>query len=99
MFKEAYLVGQVLDKQLPDTYLQQYSRWWTHAPEIRAYFMEGIVPGSVDKVSLHIRRGDYLNVKNFYVDLTETDYYQRATTCFSRDEHFLVFCKDNQGWE
>lgn len=99
MFKEAFLIGQVLDGVLPDTYLQQYSRWWTHSPEIRATFMEGITPGSIDKVSLHIRRGDYLKAKHFYVDLTETDYYQKAVNCFDKDEQFLVFCKDNQGWE
>src|SRR3990167_597901 len=48
----------------------------------------------IDSVSLHIRRGDYKET-DFYIDLTETDYYQRAVAMFPNDK-FLVFYKDRQ---
>ena len=94
MFKEAYLLGKVLDGEIPDQYVQGSRYWKKHQETIRATFSEGI--GSIDKVALHIRRGDYLN-QNFHVSLTETDYYKRAIELFP-DEKFLVFCKDNQDW-
>lgn len=97
MFIKAYLIAQCMEGEILDTYVQQYSRWWKYKDIIRATFMEGVVPNSVDKVALHIRRGDYLKAR-IYVNLAETDYYQRAVTNFP-DAQFLVFCKDNQGWE
>lgn len=97
MFIKAYLIGQCMEGEISDTYVQQYSRWKQWAPQIKATFMEGIKPGSLDKVSLHIRRGDYLKA-GIYVNLAETDYYQKAVVLFP-EETFLVFCKDNQGWE
>lgn len=78
MFIKAFLIGQVMEGELPDTYIQQYSRWSRWATHVRATFLEGIEPGSIKKVSLHIRRGDYLKAKEIYVDLTETGYYQKA---------------------
>lgn len=97
MFKEAYITGKMLNGDIPDVYVQSMKYWKQYAEIIRAKFSEGIKPGSVDKVSLHIRRGDYVE-NPFYVDLTTTDYYQKAVALFPHDT-FLVFCKDNQGWE
>lgn len=106
MFKQAYLIGQMLDGEIPDVYVQQYSRWSKYSNIIKATFMEGIKPGSIPKTSLHIRRGDYLKHTGVYVDLTKTDYYRKAvdymdTTLEIDGERplYLVFCKDNQGWE
>jgi len=48
-----------------------------------------------DYVSLHIRRGDYKN-NEFYIDLTQNGYYDRAIAKFP-NEKFLVFCADRQG--
>lgn len=45
-------------------------------------------------VSLHVRRGDYLN-NSFYVNLCKTDYYEKAMDEFP-DAKFLVFCADRQ---
>jgi len=87
MFIKAYLIAQMMDGEIPDTYIQQYSRWNKYKDIVKSTFMEDIVPGSVNKVSLHIRRGDYLNKKNFYVDLTETDYYQNAVKWM--DDHWM----------
>lgn len=96
MFKEAFILASLFDGAIPDQYVQSYKYWEHHKDKIRAHFSDG-VGEPIDKVSLHIRRGDYLKT-NFYVDLTTTDYYQEAVKLFP-NETFLVFCKDNQGWE
>lgn len=87
----------MMDGEIPDVYVQSSKYWAKYSQHIKAMYSEGITPGSIDKVSLHVRRGDYLNT-DFYVDLTKTDYYQRAIAQFP-SETFLVFCKDNQGWD
>lgn len=116
MFIKAYLIGLAMDGEIPDTYVQQFSRWWKYKNIIRATFMEGVNLNSIDKVALHIRRGDYLDHKNVYIDLTTTDYYRQAITYMdsfwqentlggydnqgvANAPEYLVFCKDNQGWE
>ena len=95
MFKEAFLTSEVLDGHLPDVYLQNYNLWNHNKEAIKQKFSQGI-GDEIDKVSLHIRRGDYLNPEQikFHVNLCDTDYYQRATALFP-DDTFLVFCKDN----
>lgn len=98
MFIKAFLLGQVLEGKIPDTYVQQYSRWKQWHSHIKAAFSEGIEPKFIDMVAIHIRRGDYLKHKEVYVDLTETQYYKEAVKYFP-DDKFLIFCKDNQGWE
>lgn len=95
MFKQAYLIGQMLDGNIPDVYVQGEKYWTKHKELIKATFSDDIVPS--DYVALHIRRGDYLKT-DFYVSLGETDYYKRAVEMFPNDR-FLVFCKDNQGWD
>ncbi len=94
MFKQAFLYGQARKNKIPDLYVQSQSYWQEYANEIKALFGEGV--GYIDKVSLQIRRGDYLNVYDFYVQLgEETQYYQEAVKYFP-DEKFLVFCYDRQ---
>ncbi len=95
MFKEAFLIGQVLDGTIPDVYVQGEHYWAKHKDIIKRHFSDGI--GHVDKVALHIRRGDYVN-NGFYVNLWDTDYYRKALEMFPT-EQFIVFCKDNQGWD
>ena len=97
MFKQAYLIGQTLDGNIPDVYVQGESYWAQHKDAIKASFGSGIY-STVNKVALHIRRGDYLKAQHFHVNLWETDYYQKAIALFP-NEKFIVFCKDNQGWE
>lgn len=96
MFKEAYLIGQTLDGIIPDQYVQGEKYWEKHKEVIKKKFSDGIV--KKDKVALHIRRGDYLWAHHFHVNLWETDYYKKAIAMFP-DDKFIVFCKDNQGWE
>lgn len=93
MFKEAYLWAQMRDSKIPDIYLQSEKYWENYKEEIKARFGSGI--GYIDKISLQIRRGDYLNRYQFYKNLTDTHYYQKAVKYFPSDK-FLVFCYDRQ---
>lgn len=95
MFKEAFIMAQMLDGTIPDNYVQSEKYFAKHKEAIKQRFSEGI--GHIDKVALHVRRGDYLEHKDFHVSLTDTDYYKRAIEYFP-NEKFLVFCKDNQDW-
>jgi hypothetical protein len=93
LFQMAYIYGQNAHRQIPDTYVQD-EKYFSHcAPLIKALYGQGVTP--IDMVSLHIRRGDYVG-NSFYVDLTKTDYYDRALEIFAGDK-FLVFCADRQG--
>ena len=92
LFQFAFLYSQVREGSLPDIYLQNYKLFNKYRSEFRAMFEEGIIPSNY--VSLHVRRGDYVN-NPFYVDLTQTDYYDKAIAEFP-NEKFLVFCADRQ---
>lgn len=94
MFKQAYLWAQMRKGLIPDVYLQSERYFQECGEEIKQLFGEGI--GHDDRVSLHIRRGDYLEKGGFYVDLWATDYYKKAIEYFPNDR-FLVFYKDRQG--
>lgn len=93
MFQMAYIYAQMREGNIPDIYVQDYKLWEDYADEIKAWYGKGIVES--DYVSLHIRRGDYVN-NPYYVDLTQTDYYDKAIAHFSSDTKFLVFCADRQ---
>ena len=97
MFKQAYLYGQLRDGLIPDLYVQSQKYWEKYKDEIRALFGDGIGDVIDERVALQIRRGDYLN-NRLYVQLFETDYYQKAVKEFP-DSKFLVFCHDNQNPE
>lgn len=92
MFQMAYLYAQVMDGNLPDFYLQDEEYFKKYKEEIIAWYSDGIVLS--DYVSLHVRRGDYKG-NSFYVDLTQTDYYDKAIAKFPYAT-FLVFCADRQ---
>lgn len=92
MFKQAYIYAQMRRGEIPDLYVQSERYWKEFADEIKLMFQVDTPP--IDMVSLHIRRGDYKET-DFYVDLTQTDYYRKATAMFPNDK-FLVFYKDRQ---
>ena len=97
LWKEAYIWGQFRDGKIPDIYVQSSKYWEKHKEEIRTRFSSGI--GHIDKVALHIRRGDYLKVSQFHASMWESSYYKEAIKFFPKDTQFLVFCKDNQSDE
>lgn len=94
MFQGAYLYSQVKKGLIPDIYVQDFSYFEPYKEEIRQLYQQGIPPKK-DLVAVHVRRGDYVN-NSFYVDLTKTDYYDRALKEFP-NEKFLLFCADRQG--
>ncbi len=86
----AFIYSQFRDGAIPDIYLQDPKYFDKYKDEILKIWGEGI--GHEDWVAIHIRRGDYVN-NPFYVDLLQTDYYQRARELFP-NEKFLVFSDD-----
>jgi hypothetical protein len=46
-----------------------------------------------DYTSIHIRRGDYVNLPNYYADLPTSDYYKNAIEQ-SGNKKFLIFSDD-----
>jgi len=91
MFQGAYIYAQMLDGYIPDIYLQDYEYFDQHKDKIKRLFGTGIGE-PVDMVAIHVRRGDYVN-NPFYVDLMQTDYYEKAMDLFP-DADFLVFSDD-----
>ena len=90
MFQMAYIYAQMKRGVIPDIYVQDPQYFDEYRNDIRQLFGQGI--GKIDMVAIHVRRGDY--VKNpFYVDLMETDYYQKAMDMF-QGEDFIVFSDD-----
>lgn len=93
LFQYAYILSQVKKGAIPDIYVQDEKYFENVKDEIRAMYGQGIK--EIDRVSIHFRRGDYVG-NPFYIDLTTTDYYQKAIAMFP-NEKFLVFCADRQG--
>ncbi len=90
MFQMAYLYSCLLDRKIPDIYLQDEKYFRKHSALIKNLFGADI--GKLDQVAIHVRRGDYVN-NSFYVDLMNTTYYQRAMEEFM-GASFLVFSDD-----
>ena len=99
LFQIAYLYARVKDGTIPDWYLQGPEYFKGYEEEIKQLFGEGI--GYLTQVGVHIRRaGNPINPdepkyseNSFYVNLSETDYYERAMALFPED-NFLVFSDD-----
>src|SRR3990167_718488 len=102
MFQIAYLYARVKDGTIPDWYLQDPAYFKGYEDEIKQLFGQGI--GYLSQVGIHIRRGKNpfiplepkYHENPFYVNLSETDYYERAMALFP-DDNFLVF-SDDQDW-
>lgn len=97
MFLIAFLYAYARDNDLPlvDNSLGHYYQdpvyFDKYRNKIRSLFSSGI-PDKTDKVAIHVRRGDYVN-NPFYVDLSKTDYYEKAIAHFP-NEKFIVFSDD-----
>lgn len=92
MFQMSYIFAKLCEGEIPDIYLQDHNYFKKYEKQLREYYGNGIVKS--DYVSLHIRRGDYVN-NPVYVDLTTTAYYDKAIAEFPNDK-FLIFCADRQ---
>ena len=92
MFQMAFLYANAKDTGT-DIYLQDPYYFQQYEDEIKLWYGQGIVP--IHQVAIHVRRGDYVN-NPFYVDLSETDYYEQAMALFPQKK-FLVF-SDNIDW-
>ena len=100
LFQSAYIYAQFRDGVIPDLYLQDPKYFEKYALEIKTLFGQDIGE-TMDMVSIHVRRA--ANPSNlsepeysenpFYVNLMETDYYQKAMSMFS-GEDFLIFSDD-----
>lgn len=90
MFQYAFLLA-VSEDQGVDTYFQD-PVWFQKVNEKVRILFSADIPPMTDMVSIHVRRGDYIK-NSMYVDLSETDYYDRAMKLFPNDI-FLVFSDD-----
>lgn len=90
LFQLAYIYAQAKHGHIPDIYVQDYRHFEPYIEDLKQWWGEDI--GFLPYVSIHVRRGDYVN-NSFYVDLTETDYYEQAMALFPH-KNFLVFSDD-----
>lgn len=90
MFQFAYIVNQMRRGFIPDTYVQSEQFFRESAPIIKELYGDNI--GTIDYVSVHVRRTDYVG-NDFYVDLFTNKYYERAMALFP-NEKFIVFSDD-----
>lgn len=91
MFQYAYLYSQAKRGIIPDVYVQSEEFFEDYKDDIKVLYKQGIYD-ELDKVAIHVRRGDYVN-NPFYVDLMKTDYYERAMALFP-NEKFIIFSDD-----
>jgi len=101
LFQTAYLYAQVKDRVIPDWYVQDPKYFECYEEEIRQLFGDGI--GYLSQVGIHVRRGanpanpeePNYSENSYYVNLGETDYYERAMALFP-NEKFVVFSDDTE---
>jgi len=89
MFQFAFLYDYAKRNGL-DQFFQDQKFFEKSTGDIRALYGQDIVP--INQVAIHVRRGDYVG-NQFYVDLSTTNYYERAMELFP-DESFIVFSDD-----
>lgn len=97
MFMTSYLLGKCYNKEVEDRYVQDYRYWVDFKHHIRDYWRQGLGQ-PLDRIALHIRRGDYLKAHDFHRDMWETDYYRLALDKMPKRK-ILVFCMDRQSPE
>lgn len=99
LFQCAYVYAQMKRGLIKDIFVQDYRYFDEYREDIQNLFGDGI--GHLPYVSIHVRRGKNPVNPNepaysenpYYVDLTKTDYYEKAIALFP-DKKFLVFSDD-----
>jgi hypothetical protein len=82
-------------------YFQSWKYFYENIDSLREIFQSGNTMNEVYEsvsegkktVCLHIRRGDYLRLREYHTVIDE-DYYENSTNRFTDDEVFLVFAED-----
>lgn len=94
MFQMAYVYAQVKEGKIPDMYVQNFKYFEECSEDIKNMF-GGDIGKRINKVAIHVRRGDYLKAPHntFHANLCASEYYQDAMKLFPRDT-FLVFSDD-----
>lgn len=90
LFQYATLIALASETE-SDIYFQDLKWFGKYEDKVREMFNVGI--GSIDKVAIHVRRGDYLLFSHQYPNLMETDYYERAMKEFP-GKQFIIFSDD-----
>lgn len=99
LFQYAYIYAQMKRGVLTDIYVQNPVYFEDYKDEIKMLFKGKNKP--VDRVAVHVRRGGNPINKDepkyvdnpFYVNLSETDYYEKAMALFP-GEKFMIFSDD-----
>lgn len=91
MFQYATLLALSIETG-SNIYFQDEKWFCKFEKQVKELFGAGI--GLRDETSIHVRRGDYLQLEETYPNLCKTDYYQRATDTFPKDTKFIVFSDD-----
>lgn len=99
MFQMAFIYARMKDGLLPDIFLQDNRLFSNYEKEIKELYGQNITPSNY--VSIHMRRAanpinpnePKYSDNSFYVNLSETDYYEKAIAMFPGDK-FLVFSDD-----
>ena len=102
LFQFAYIYAQARKKEIPDIYLQDPKHFEGFEEELRALYSQGVEP--IEMVGVHVRRGLNPTVPHepayaenpFYVNLCETNYYERAMAEFPKDTQFLIVTDDKE---
>lgn len=89
MFQCAFLM-QVAKEFSVDHYFQDPDWFRGVEKEVKELYSQDVEPN--DYVGMHVRRGDYVG-HPLYVDLTQTDYYEKAMKEFPNSK-FLIFSDD-----
>ena len=77
----------------------QTEKYWIHARDkvLKQFrFLEDFSHGYGEFTSLHIRRGDYVSLKETHTCLADTDYYDRAIQAL--DPEKIVIFTDDKEW-
>lgn len=99
LFQMAYIYAQVKKGEIPDIYVQDYTKFDEFRDDIKKWYGEGI--GLLPYVAIHLRVGGNPSLPSepnyidnpFYVPLCKTGYYIDAVNQFP-NRQFLVFSDD-----
>ena len=89
-----YVISSIGDYNLSG-YFQSWKYFDQHRDLIKFFFEPKVetIPANHNKVAVHIRRGDYIDLQHVHVNLWEDGYYHKAFEFFG-DKTFNIFSDD-----